>query len=212
VYALDSPLLLGLISLQFLKQAQHLRHEAEHNGQTETGFIIPKMLLPHDSAISEKSLHLLPSLKVGDSIKGRAGRTYTQPLINYAIRAVVKFPHLAGGTPAEVQKTRGIRLIPVTEIWPPLATEDFPGEYTVSTKSLTRIPFRRLFGEMSVSMDEPSVLRLIDGSPSASTLGCLRLTHCKHRTKAFGVHGTLGNSRKDSLLHDTAPECRAILC
>jgi hypothetical protein len=134
------------------------------------------MLLSHDSSINEQLLHLPPSLKAGDSIGDRSGRTYMQPLISYAIHAVVEFHGLATGPSVKAQTAREIMLIPFTEISPPMATEDFPGEYTsISTKSLTKMPFGRLFGEMCISMNEPSALRFNDGSPSANTLAYLRL-------------------------------------
>ena len=160
-------------------------YESGHNEKTETGqfvhkitfnFVIPMTLLPHDPAINEQHQYLPPSIKAGDSITDRAGRTYMQPLINYVIHAVVNFGGLVRGDFVKVQNTREIMLIPFTEIAPPLSTEDFPGEYTsISTQSLTKIPFGGLFGELSISMDEPSALRFSDSFPNASTLGYLTL-------------------------------------
>ena len=126
--------------------------------------------------MNEQLLQLPPSLKAGDSIQDRAGQTYMQPQINYVVRASVEVPSSTSGSLVKVQSTREIRLIPFTEIRPPLATEDFPGEYTSSsTKSLTRVPFGGLFGELSISMNEPSPLKFTDGPISANTLGSLRL-------------------------------------
>ena len=99
-----------------------------------------------------------------------------QPLISYTIRAIAELRGCVTEPSLELQDTREIKLIPFTEIGPPLATEDFPGEYTsTSTKSLTKTPFGGFFGEMSISMNEPSPLRFTDVSPSAGTLGYLRI-------------------------------------
>jgi hypothetical protein len=134
------------------------------------------MLLPYDLRLNEQLLQLPPSLKVGDSITDRTGRTYMQPLISYAICAVAEFRGRVTDPSLEVQDIREIKLIPFTEIGPPLAIEDFPGEYTsISTKSLAKTPFGGLFGEMSISMNEPSALRFTEVSPSACTLGYLRI-------------------------------------
>jgi hypothetical protein len=162
-----------------------LQYEAGYYEQKETGlfiyknafsFIIPRMLLPYNPTVNEHLLQLPPSLKVGDSITDRTGQAYMQPLISYALRAVAEFRGRVTEPSLEVQDTREIKLIPFTEIGPPLATEDFPGEYTsTSTKSLAKTPFGGLFGEMSISMNEPSPLRFTDVSPSADTLGYLRI-------------------------------------
>ena len=162
-----------------------MQYEAGRYEEKETGqfiykspfrFIIPMMLLPYDPTLNKQLLQLPPSLKVGDSITDRTGRMYMQPLISYAIRAVAEFRGCVPEPSPEVQDTREIKLIPFTEIEPPLAIEDFPGEYTsTSTKPLAKTPLGGLFGEMSISMNEPPALRFTDVSPSAGTLGSLRI-------------------------------------
>ncbi len=99
-----------------------------------------------------------------------------QPLINYAIRAVLEIHDPVAGSLREVQDTRNILLVPFIAPSPPLATEDFPGEYILeSTKLLTKIPYRNPFGEISISMNEPSALVFTGDSPNATTLGNMKL-------------------------------------
>lgn len=139
-------------------------------------FTIPTKLLSHDPTINEQLLQLPPSFKAGEAITDTAGQTFMQPLIDYILQAVVHFDGLVPGPPVKVQSAREIMLVPFTEIGPPLATEDFPGEYTsISTRSLSKIPFGGLFGEMSISMDEPPALRFSEGLLSARSLGYLKL-------------------------------------
>ena len=100
-----------------------------------------------------------------------------QPLINYAIRAVFELNDPVDGAVKEVQDTRNISLIPVIGPSPPLATEDFPGEFVLkSTKLLAKIPYANPFGAMTISMNEPSALVFNSDSQNATTLGFLKLT------------------------------------
>jgi hypothetical protein len=99
-----------------------------------------------------------------------------QPLINYAVRAVLELSDPVAGPARELQDIRNIMLIPFIGPSPPLAIEDFPGEYVLeSTKLLTKIPSMNSFGEMSISMNEPSALVFTGDSQNATTLGYLKL-------------------------------------
>jgi hypothetical protein len=139
-------------------------------------FIIPRILLPCDTIFTEQFLQLPPSLKAGESHRNRHGQTCMQPLISYAIRAVLELRGPVAGLLRELQDTRNILLIPFTGPSPPLAIDDFPGEYVVESKTLlTKIPYRNSFGEMSISMNEPSALVFTGGTPNATTLGYMNL-------------------------------------
>jgi hypothetical protein len=171
---------------QFLMQTQYLQYEARRCKQRETGqfvynvpfkFTIPRMLPSCDPNVTEHFLHLPPSLDEGEVRMTRDGRVCMQPLINYNIRAVVRFRGGADGPSMEMQGNREIPFIPFTEASPPLEIGDFPGEFlSISTQPLKISRFAAPFGEMDISMGEPQPLRFSTNGPSASTVSKLQLT------------------------------------
>ncbi|KAH8807988.1 hypothetical protein F5884DRAFT_350626 [Xylogone sp. PMI_703] len=183
----------------FLHQVQHLQHSARYSEQQERGrhilkipfsFTIPKMLFPYDT-VSEQFLHLPPSIKAGESTIDRAGHIYMQPLISYNLHASADFHSQVIG-PVTIQNTCEIRLMPFTQVKPPLAAEDFPGEYSFSeTKALTKLPFGGSFGDMTISMKEPAALRFKQGSSGGHTAGYLKLA-----LKSSGALAKISKSRR----------------
>lgn len=98
-----------------------------------------------------------------------------QPLISYNIRATAELKNNSAGN-MNLQKILEVKLIPFTEISPPLAVEDFPQEYTFNlTRSLTKIPFGGKCGDLWISMNEPPALRFTDRSTNANTTNQLKL-------------------------------------
>lgn len=137
---------------------QSRRRAAGESCTIPFGFTVPRHC-PLDEILNEQLLRLPPSLRAGQIIIGHDGRKYMQPLIEYVIRAVVKFRHAASGSPMQLEASREILMIPLAEASPPLEIGDFPGEFN----PVATTPFRKrlstfTMGEMSISMNEPPPL------------------------------------------------------
>lgn len=100
-----------------------------------------------------------------------------QPLIAYSLCTAVTYRHRENGTRGQVRDSCKINLVPITEAWPPLNVEDFPGEFKLKTKATLRKRWTgHALGDLEVSMHEPCPIRIFADAESNRSEGQLRLT------------------------------------
>ena len=125
-------------------------------------FKLPQYV-PFPDNLAEPLLRLPPSLEAGKLVVDSYGRPCMQPLIEYAVRAVVTVPAPASPHSTELQQSHKFIFIPFTELDPPLEQADFPKEFTRSSASrLRKRSLASPIGEFSITMDEPEPLRILN--------------------------------------------------
>jgi hypothetical protein len=127
-----------------------------------------------DSAVPLRyGQYMPPSLHVHFS---QVGHHYPKGTcsIDYRIRAQFL---IEGNCLAE--ESRPFRLLTSSERQPPLCTEDYPGEYKLSSYKTLRSPFYQPAGRLLVNSLEPPPLALFPGKKGATT--SVRL-HFKYRS------------------------------
>lgn len=88
---------------------------------------------------------------------------YAQPNISYHLLSLVKYHTLDQSETQTLEARKEIRIVPVTEVLPPIDIQDFPAEFVESQTQTFRIS---IFGgpaySMTLSMHEPPAIILRD--------------------------------------------------
>lgn len=169
---------------QFLKQVQPLSCSNSQSIQilaAETyvvpfSFLIPEHY-PSTDGLHEQLLRLPPSLDGGEVAMGLSGRDCMQPLIEYTIRCAATFHAPGQRKNMDVYSSCKLKLIPFTEVGPPIEQTDFPGEFkTRCTAVVKKHPLASSFGEVSISMREPEPLRMLSNGIAQCSKGWIKFT------------------------------------
>lgn len=139
-----------------------------------------------------------------------------QPSIEYSIRSIATFHFPGQRNNFDVSSSRKLKLIPFTQVGPPLEQEDFPGEFKASATAMLRTrPLASSCGVVSISMREPEPLRMLNNSISSCGKSWIKFAFrplCDNQSCPKRWTCKLDSQIQIKTFYSTVPMCEMASC